>query len=392
MQKLTLGSALAIALGVFAGCGQGNPSGQSANGLDTKGSGGAGETASNGGTSGGAGSGGQNGGAGNLPDVPPGPVKIDDAQVLAVKRTANQGEVDQAKAALTCAQDPQVVAFANQMIADHSAALAKVDALIAKFGSKDSPENAALMNVGQQQLALIKSDNQSGPCDEAYIKTQVMAHASVLALINQVLLPSAQAPEVQAEVSGEKPVVQMHLDEALKIAIALGIDLTAVEGQTKRCDGAELTEGQVVKWLLVSNGDEVSTGQDVLKEAVIPEARAFAQRMIDDHSAALARLQALATRLGITPEPSQDSKEKELEGMVADQILAMLKPPAFDVTYIDLELLDHVGDLDTIDGKLLPASCTADLKAEVAAERVVVATHEAIAHAIEPAVRAAAGK
>lgn len=387
MPKLTMGSALAIALGLVAGCGQSNPSGQSANGLDTNGGGGA---PAQGGSSGSAGSGGDTGNTGSLPDVAPGPVKIDDAQVLAVKRTANQGEVDQAKAALACVENPKVVAFANEMIADHTAALAKVDALIAKLGSKDSPENAALMNVGKQQLKLIQTDNQSGPCDQVYIKTQVMAHASVLALINQVLMPSAQAPEVQAEVSAEKPVVQMHLDEAMKIATELGIDLSMVEGQTKRCDSAELTEGQVIKWLMVSNADEVSSGQTVLKEAVVPEARAFAQRMITDHSAALARVQALASRLGITPEPSQDSKEKELEGKVADEILSMLKPPAFDVTYIDLELLDHVGDLDTIDEKLLPSTCTPDLKSEVQAERGVVATHEAIAHAIEPTVRAAA--
>jgi putative membrane protein len=388
MLKFGTKTALGVAFAMIAGCGQGNPSG-GASGRETAGNnnGGAssGGTAGNAGTPGGAGNSG-----GGLPDVAPGPVLIDDAQVLAVKRTANQGEVDQANAALACARDPQVIAFAKMMIADHTAALAKVDALIAKFGSKDSPENAALMNVGKQQLKLIQSDNQSGPCDEVYIKTQVMAHSSVLALINEVLLPSAQAPEVQDEVKAEKPVVMGHLDEAMKIATALGIDLSMVEGKTKRCDSAELTEGQVVKILMVSNAQEVSGGQMVLKEAVVPEVRAFAQRMITDHSAALARVQALATRLGLTPEPSQDSKAKELEGMLSDEILAMLQPPMFDLTYIDLELLDHVEDLDTIDDKLLPASCTPDLKAEVAAERVVVATHEAIAHAVEPTVRAAA--
>jgi hypothetical protein len=40
--------------------------------------------------------------------------------------------------------------------------------------------------------------------------------------------------------------------------------------------------------------------------------------------------------------------------------------------------------------KLLPSTCTPDLKAEVQAERLTVATHEAIAHAVEPTVRAEA--
>jgi hypothetical protein len=68
----------------------------------------------------------------------------------------------------------------------------------------------------------------------------------------------------------------------------------------------------------------------------------------------------------------------------------MLSSPMFDLTYIDLGLLDHIDDLATIDEKLLPSSCTPDLKSEVTAERGVVAVHEAIAHTIEPTVRAAA--
>ena len=396
MQKLTVTSALALAFTIGVGCGQGSPSGNTPNGLGEKdGPGATGGTtsASNGGNAATTGSGGASGAGnvgGGLPDVAPGPVLIDDQQVLAVKRTANQGEVDQANAALGCAQSPDVVAFAKQMIADHTAALAKIDALIAKLGSKDSPENAALMNVGKQQLTLIKTDNNSGACDQTYMKTQVMAHSTVLALIDEVLLPSAQAPEVKAEVMAEKPVVQMHHDEAVKIAIALGIDLTDVEGMTKRCDSAKVTEGQVVQWLVVSNQGEVSDGQKVLEKAIIPEARAFAQRMVTDHGAALSRVQALANRLGITPEPSQDSKEKKLEGMVTDEILDMLAPPMFDMTYVDLGLLDHIGDLDAIDEKLLPSTCTPDLKAEVQAERLAVAIHEAIAHTIEPTVRAQA--
>jgi putative membrane protein len=395
MQKLTITSVLAFAFTIAGGCGSGTPSGSTPNGLGEKeaaGASGGTTSASNGGSGTTTGSGGASGAGnvgGGLPDVAPGPVLIDDQQVLAVKRTANQGEVDQANAALGCAQSPDVIGFAKEMIADHTAALAQIDALIAKLGSKDSPENAALMNVGQQQLKLIKTDS-SGACDQTYIKTQVMAHGSVLALINEVLLPSAQAPEVKAEVSAEKPVVQMHLDNAIKIAIALGIDLTEVEGMTKRCDGAPLTEGQVVQWLIVSNQGEVSDGQKVLDKAVIPEARAFAQRMITDHGAALARVQALAKRLGITPEPSQESKEKKVAGMVADEILDMLTPPMFDLTYVDLGLLDHIGDLDAIDDKLLPSTCTPDLKAEVQAERLTVATHEAIVHAVEPTVRAEA--
>jgi putative membrane protein len=399
MGKLSVRTAVATAMALIAGCGVGGSSSSVPNGLEATNAGNAGTSATSTGSGGAggtqsasSGSGGAGGGVATLPDAPPGPVKLDDAQVLAIKKTANQGEIDQANAALTCAQNPKVVAFAKEMIADHSAALTKVDALIAKLGSADSPENAALMNAGKQFVVLINTDNGSGPCDQVYMETQIAAHSTVLALIDEVLLPSAQAPEVLAEVQMEKPVVQMHLDDAHQVAIELGVDVSKVEGTTKRCDSAELTEGQVVKWLLVSNQGEVDDGRKVLSKAVIPEARAFAQRMIDDHGAALVRLQALASRLALTPEPSQESKDKKVEGMLTDEILDMLKPPSFDLTYVDIEVLDHVEDLDTIDEKLLPSTCTPDLKAEVQAERAVVAKHQGIAHVIEPTVRAQANR
>ncbi len=55
-------------------------------------------------------------------------------------------------------------------------------------------------------------------------------------------------------------------------------------------------------------------------------------------------------------------------------------------------MLDHYSDLDIIDEKLLPSSCTPELKAEVQSERDVVATHESIARADQPIVRAEAGQ
>src|SRR6185312_7034345 len=147
-----------------------------------------------------------------------------------------------------------------------------------------------------------------------------------------------------------------------------------------------------VKWLMVSNQGEVDDGQMVLKKATTPEAKAFAQRMLDDHGAALARVQALTVKLGLTPQQSQESQDKQIEGAIDDQILNRLRPPRFDLLYIDLEVLDHYDDLDAIDQHLLPSSCTPELKAEVTSERATVAAHESIARAKQPIVQAEAGQ
>jgi len=49
-------------------------------------------------------------------------MKLTDGEILGVADTANGGEVDQGKSASAKAQSPAVKAFANRMIADHSAA------------------------------------------------------------------------------------------------------------------------------------------------------------------------------------------------------------------------------------------------------------------------------
>src|SRR4051812_37752252 len=388
-------SSLAIAM---FGCGMGGSSarsgdvaGQGSTQTSGTGSGGNIDNGGNVGAGGNAGStamGGSAGAPGNGDGgtVSTEPAKLTDAQVLQVLQTANQGEVDQAQAALACARNAKVIAFAQKMITDHSAALAHVNALIAKLGGQDSPEREALMNVAKQQIALISSDQQSGACDQIYVKVQLQAHSTVKSLIEEVLQPSAQSPEVVAEVTSEKTTVQEHLDAARALASEVGIDLGS-NGGSHVCPGGKLTEGQVVKWLMLSNMGEVEDGQMVLKKATIPAARDFAQRMIDDHGAALARVQALATRLGLTPEESEDSREKELSAEIDDAILNSLQTPMFDLAYIDIEVLDHYDDLSTIDDDLLPSSCTPELKAEVQAERNVVAMHETLARTAEPVVR-----
>jgi putative membrane protein len=399
MGKLNLGITIAFITAGIGGCGSDTSDGP--NGLQGAKTGGGGDGgASTGGTTGTAGSGGTDGSAGGSGAVPggtagapnidasAGPPKLDDPQVLAILQAANQGEIDQANAALTCARSPEVISFAHEMITDHGEALVRVNALIARLGSQGSPERAALVNIAKQQIVVITTDSDSGPCDKVYVDVQVEAHSTVLALIDEVLLPSAQDPAVRAEVEEEKPAVQMHLDMAHRLEAALG-GKTASDGPGS-CSGAKLSEGQVVKWLMVSNMGEVEDGQMVLGIATTPYARAFAQRMIVDHGAALARVQALTAKLKLTPRDSQESVDKEIAGAIDDQILSMLQPPAFDLAYVDIEVLDHVDDLDVIDEYLLPSACTPDLRAEVEAERATVALHQGIARTIEPIVRAAA--
>ena len=120
---------LALAIAVHKALGENGDNGQTGGG-GQGGQGGQGG-GGGGGAGGGNGAGGAGGGSGRRSPRTP---QLSDAQILKVLMVANQGEVDQAKLALTKATMPEVRAFAEQMITDHTAALARLTALATTAG------------------------------------------------------------------------------------------------------------------------------------------------------------------------------------------------------------------------------------------------------------------
>src|SRR5262245_28300196 len=78
-----------------------------------------------------------------------------------------------------------------------------------------------------------------------------------------------------------------------------------------------LTEAQVLEVARLINQGEVDQGQLALQRATDADARAFAQQMVDAHSGAVQRLNALATQLGQQPTPSPLSEKLQAHGQQA---------------------------------------------------------------------------
>lgn len=78
-----------------------------------------------------------------------------------------------------------------------------------------------------------------------------------------------------------------------------------------------------------ANMAEISTGKLALGKAVNPEIKAYAQRMVDEHSKALAEVQALAQAKGV-----ELPKELTVKHKAKGAMLEALKGDIFDRTYM----------------------------------------------------------
>jgi putative membrane protein len=151
--------------------------------------------------------------AGNAETQPA--VALTDGQILEVVHTANVGEIEQAKLALTKATDARVRGLARMMVQDHTQAdkkgmmLAKKDTI-----ERDtSSTTEAIQNDAEGTTRSLKA----GPAttfDVDYVNAQVHEHQAVLDTIDQKLIVSASNPDLKAYLVEVRAAVASHLQHA----------------------------------------------------------------------------------------------------------------------------------------------------------------------------------
>lgn len=144
--------------------------------------------------------------------------KLSDGQIAAILTTVDDGEIEQAQAALQRATDPEVRDFASHMIDQHTASKRAGAQLAAQTGIKpvDSPKSKELQASGAQQLQLLNSAEQTN-FDITYLSGQIEQHTAVLKLIEDQLLPAVNLPALRDQLQNARGMVQAHLDQARQI-------------------------------------------------------------------------------------------------------------------------------------------------------------------------------
>ena len=140
------------------------------------------------------------------------------AQVLHVLVTANKGEVEDGKVAMTKASHARVKEFAEHMVRDHSAALDKLNAMSTKNNWKpeDNAISQKLEKERQDTKAKLAAVDGMG-FDRQYIEYQIKTHKDLLDLIDNKLAPNVNDSAFKAQLGEMRASVAMHLEHAQKI-------------------------------------------------------------------------------------------------------------------------------------------------------------------------------
>jgi putative membrane protein len=142
-----------------------------------------------------------------------------DAQILAFAKTANSGEIAEAKLARQKATNPAVKKFAALMIADHTKMLADGNALATKLAITPDTSKSDVQDLaknGDKDLKDLQGRKAGKDFDEDYMGIQVDTHQKVLDKLNDAS-QSAKAPELKAAVDASIAKVQDHLTQAKSI-------------------------------------------------------------------------------------------------------------------------------------------------------------------------------
>lgn len=123
-------------------------------------------------------------------------------------------EVESAKLALEKSNAPDVQAFAQKMISDHTAANKELAGIASRKNLEVSDE--ATLTTKAKKFALEQRDGES--FDEAYAKNQVKAHEDTIDLFEQAAV--SDDAEIAAFAKKTLPKLQDHLKMAKALTAA----------------------------------------------------------------------------------------------------------------------------------------------------------------------------
>lgn len=134
-------------------------------------------------------------------------------------------------------------------------------------------------------------------------------------------------------------------------------------------------DAQIVAIVSASNEGEIREGRMAKSKASNREVKAFADKMVTDHSRLEKSSTTLASKLQMKPEESPTSQKLKASAMQDEQKLNGLSGMEFDKAYVEAQIKDHQTVLDTLDRKLIPNAKNSELKAELQKARPVIADH-----------------
>jgi putative membrane protein len=144
-----------------------------------------------------------------------------------------------------------------------------------------------------------------------------------------------------------------------------------------------INDAQIASIVVTANSVDSAAGKLAEKKGASKAVKDFAKTMVTDHAGVNKQAVALVTKLNVTPEDNDTSKQLKSGGDANLAKLESLTGKAFDKEYIDHEVAYHQAVLDAIDKTLIPNAQNADLKALLVKVRPAFAAHLDMAKKIQ---------
>jgi putative membrane protein len=126
---------------------------------------------------------------------------------------------------------------------------------------------------------------------------------------------------------------------------------------------AGLNDAQIAHIAYTAGQLDIATAKLALEKSTNAEVRAFAQNMVDDHTAVNQQALALLKKLNVTPEDNATSQGLTKQADAKRAELAALNGDAFDKAYVANEVAYHQTVNGALRDTLIPAAHNAELKA-----------------------------
>ena len=136
-----------------------------------------------------------------------------------------------------------------------------------------------------------------------------------------------------------------------------------------------LNDAQIAHVAVTANAIDSTAGEMAKQKAQSQTVKDFATTMVTDHTGVNQQAVALATRLNVSPEDNDVSRQLRAGADSAMTNLQGTSGAAFDRAYMDREVAFHQAVLDALDGTLIPGAQNSELKQLLQDVRPAIAAH-----------------
>lgn len=123
------------------------------------------------------------------------------------------------------------------------------------------------------------------------------------------------------------------------------------------------TDPEIAAIVVAANQVDINAGKFAKEHASNAEVKAFAEKMVQDHTSVNEQATALVKKLNVTPKENATSKKLVADGEKNIESLGKLSGHAFDKAYVDNEVAYHEAVIGVVKDTLIPSASNAELKA-----------------------------